>query len=159
MIDRKSRDLLAVALRHYVARLITNDDLSEVEVDWRDRGAVAVREMSWRLYPDLEQHYAKDKHSLTKEGKREIARWIAFLYTDQEYLWPEYSFIQIVNWPMDLLTFGWWERWKKRRWEEFLEAGDFSIWPFCSKAELEEAIRSPRLMAGSRRHSETTDIR
>lgn len=159
MINRDSRDRLAIALRRYSAGLITNDDLYEVQVDWRDRGAVAVKEMSWRLYSDHKQHYAKDEHSLTREVKREIARWIAFLYTDREYLWPEYSFIQIVNWPMNLLTFGWWERWKKRRWEQFLEAGDFSIWPFCSKAELEEAIGSPRLLAGSRRHADSTDRR
>ena len=133
MIDRGSRDRLAVALRHYVAGLITNDDLAEVEVDWRDRGAVAVYEMSWQLYSDYTHQYAKGKHHLPKEVKREIARWIAFLYTDREYLWPEYSFNQIVNWPMNLVTFGWWERWKKRKWEEFLEAGDYSAWPFCSK--------------------------
>lgn len=122
MIDRKSRDALAIALRHYCAGLITNDDLDEVLVDWRDRGAVAVKQMSWQLY------------------------------SDQEYLWPEYSFIQIVNWPMNLLTFGWWETWKKRRWDEFLEAGDFSVWPFCDKAGFEQAKISPRLMAGSYRH-------
>jgi len=150
MIDRESRYRLAVALRRYVAGLITNDDLDDIQVDWRDRGAVHVKEMSWLLYSDITQHYAKGRHALPKDAKREVARWIAFLYTDQEYLWPEYSFIQIVNWPMNLLTFGWWERWKKRKWEEFLEASDYSVWPFCNRIDLEKAVSRPKLMTGSR---------
>ena len=36
MICRPSRDRLALALRRYVAGHATNDDLSDVEVDWRD---------------------------------------------------------------------------------------------------------------------------
>ena len=118
MIDRESRDRLAVALRHYVAGLITNDALDDIQVDWRDRGAVAVKEMSWQLYSDNKQHFAKNEHRLAKDDRRQVIRWIAFLYTDQEYLWPEYSFMQVVNWPMNVLTFGWWEKWKKRRWED-----------------------------------------
>lgn len=148
MIHRDSRDRLAEALRQYVSGRITNDDLDEVEVDWRDRGAVAVKEMAWQLYDDLSTHYVEGDLNRNSKGRKGIARWVTFLYSDREYLWPEYSFIQIVNWPMNLLTFGWWERMKKKRWEEFLEAGDFDVWPFCAREDL-EAIRSrPRLLAG-----------
>ena len=45
MVHRESRDDLAIALRQYASRQITNDDLDCVVVDWRDRGAVAVKEM------------------------------------------------------------------------------------------------------------------
>ena len=69
-----------------------------------------------------------------------------FLDSDREYLWPEDSFLQIVNWPMNLLTLGWWERNKRKRWEQFLEAGDFTVWPFWSGAELESVIQKPRLL-------------
>lgn len=158
MIDRESRDRLAVALRHYVAGVATNDDLDDVVVDWRDRGAVAVKEMSWRLYSDHKRHYAKDEYYLGKEERREIVRWIAFLYSDREYLWPEYSFIQITDGFMNFLTFGLWGRWTNRKWEEFLEAGDFSVWPFSSKAELENAIKRPRLLTGFRHDSETKPL-
>ncbi len=149
MIHRESRDRLAVALRHYVVGLITNDDLSEVEVDWRDSGAVAVYQMAWQLYDDNKSHYAKGRHSLTKEQRRHVVRWIAFLYSDSEYLWPEHSLMQIINWPLNLLTFGWWERRKQRRWVEYQEAGDISVWPFTSKAELEEVRKAPRLLSNS----------
>ncbi|MDR2690346.1 MAG: hypothetical protein LBB76_11400 [Azoarcus sp.] len=100
MIDRESRDALAQALRHYVAGLITNDDLDDIVVtvlcDARsDRGVVAVAEMAWTLYDDLHKHRATGKHALDKEGRHEVARWIAFLYSDEEYFWPEFSFIGV----------------------------------------------------------------
>ena len=146
MIHRESRDRLAETLRHYVSGQITNDDLDDVSVDWRDRGAIAVHQMAWRLYDDNSQHKATGKHYLDRKARRQIARWILFLHSDQEYYWPEYSFIQIINWPLNVLTFGWWERMKKRKWDQFLEAGDFDVWPFCRKEELQKAIENPKLM-------------
>ncbi len=157
MIARDSRDRLAVALRHYVAGLISNDDVDMIEVDWRDRGAVAVKQMSWGLYSDNKHHFANGEHAINKEGKRVVARWILFLYTDEEYLWPEYSFIQVKNWPMNILTFGWWERSKARVWSEFLEGGDFAVWPFCCSDQLEKAMRRPRLLAGALHKTRSID--
>ncbi|MGZ5567444.1 MAG: hypothetical protein ACXWKG_10545 [Limisphaerales bacterium] len=54
MIHRASRDKLATALRQYVSGRITNDDLDDIDVDWRDRAAVAVKERSWSLYDDIQ---------------------------------------------------------------------------------------------------------
>jgi hypothetical protein len=141
---------MALALRRYVAGRISNDDLDRVDVDWRDRGTVAVKQMAWRLYSDTRNHYAIGKHAITDDGKGIIARWVVFLHTDSEYLWPEYSFIQIVNWPLDLLTFGWWERRKNLRRKQFEEAGDFSVWPFIHVTDSARAARRPRYFAGGR---------
>jgi hypothetical protein len=146
MIDRNSRDRLALGLRRYVSGRISNDDLDVVRVDWRDRGAVAIKEMAWALYDDNYNHRAIGRHALHKEGKREIAKWILFLHSDREYLWPEYTFIQIYNWPLNLLTFGWWERQKMHHFQEFCEAGDFSCWPFLTARELAEARATPRFL-------------
>ncbi|MCX6546119.1 MAG: hypothetical protein NTV05_17125 [Acidobacteria bacterium] len=154
MIHRASRDRLAERLRHYVSGRITNDDLDEVEVDWRDRGAVAVKQMAWQLYDDTKNHFVEGRLPRGSVGRRTVSRWIAFLYSNEEYFWPEYSFIRIVNWPLNLVTFGWWERMKRRKWEEFLEAGDFEAWPFCRKDVLRVIVREPRLLAGRGR---TTD--
>jgi len=151
MIDRESRDRLARALRHYVSGQITNDDLDGVEVDWRDRGASAVKDMAWNLYSDGHTHYVENRIPRGSEVRRTIAQWIVFLYTDEEYLWPEYSFTQIVNWPMNILTFGWWEKAKSRKWNQFLRAGDFDVWPFCRRADCERASKRPRFLAGSAR--------
>jgi len=150
MICEQSRNRLALALRRYVAERIYNDTLDEVEVDWRDRGAVAVKQAAWTLYDDTKSHYAKDRHKISSSDRRIIARWIMFLHSRNEYLWPEYSLVQIVNWPMDALTFGWWERRKARRRREFKEAGEFSAWPFIANADLTDAARRPRYLSGHR---------
>lgn len=147
MIHRPSRRRLALALRRYVAKRITNNQLDEVDVDWRDRGAVAVKQMAWRLYDDLYTHRAVGPHALTKEGRRMVARWVVYLMSEEEYLWPEYSFIGVSSSIGSILTFGWWGRVKARRWNEFTEAGDFEAWPFISKgAEL--TARSKPLLLG-----------
>lgn len=46
MIHRESRDRVALALRRYAVGRIANDDLDDMEVDWRDRGAVAVKQIA-----------------------------------------------------------------------------------------------------------------
>jgi hypothetical protein len=149
MIHRPSRDALPLALRRYVSGYITNDDLDSVDVDWRDRGAVAVQGMAWSLYDDMHEHRVGNDLARGSEARRTIAQWVVFLHSDAEYLWPEYSFIQIVNWPLNMLTLGWWEKHKARRWQQFLEAGDFSAWPFCARSDLEKAMASPKLFASA----------
>jgi hypothetical protein len=148
MVHRASRDRLAQALRQYASGRITNDDLDDVDVDWRDRGAIAVSQMAWGLYEDTTLHRATGRYYIARQHRRDIARWIAFLYSDEEYIWPEYSFMQIINWPMNVMTFGWWERMKQRRWQQFLEAGDFQVWPFCDQRTLEKVRKHPKLLAG-----------
>ena len=107
--------------------------------------------MAWNLYDDTNCHYAKGRHAINSDAKRIIAKWIVFLHGDKEYLWPDYSFIQIKNWPLNVLTFGWWERRKYVRRKEFEEAGDFAAWPFISIADLNDAARRPRYLTGHRR--------
>ncbi|PDT87154.1 hypothetical protein CO669_26775 [Bradyrhizobium sp. Y36] len=143
---------MALALRRYVAGRISNDDLAGIKVDWRDRGAVAVRQMAWSLYDDTRHHYATGRHAINCSGKRIVARWIVFLHSDREYLWPDYSFIQIINWPLNLLTLGWWERRKNIRRREFRRAGDFAAWPFIAMTDLDAEAQEPRYLSGLRRH-------
>ena len=74
MIHRESRDNLAQALRQYVSGRITNDDLANISVDWRDRAAVAVEKMAWTLYDDIQTHYVEGRWSRNSGGRRTIAR-------------------------------------------------------------------------------------
>lgn len=146
MIDRASRNRLAKALRQYVAGVLSNDDLDDVEVDWRDSGAVAVKGRAWNLYDDTYQHRARGRHYLSKPARDEIGRWVLFLRSDCEYTWPDYNFAQVVNWPMNILTFGRWERRKQKRFELFAEAGDFAVWPFLSRGEYECLLAQPKYL-------------
>lgn len=147
MIDRQSRDRLALALRRYVACRITNDDLHAIDVDWRDRGAVAVKGMSWQLYSDNYQHRADREHRLSGNDRRIVARWIIFLHADKEYLWPEFSFYSAKNLFMIILTLGAWRRHQRRLFEEFCAAGDFECWPFISAADFQSALSRPRYLS------------
>ena len=149
MIHRPSRNRLALALRRYVAKRITNDDLDSVAVDWRDRGANAVKQLSWQIYDDTYAHKAVGRHALSRELKLEIARWVLFLQSDQEYLWPEYNFIRIAPGIGSFFTFGWWGRRERTRWNQFLEAGDFSVWPFINKEAEARARSKPLFLSGS----------
>jgi len=135
-----------------VSGRITNDELDDVQVDWRDRGAVAVKEMAWGLYDDMYEHRAIGRHSIIGEDRREVARWIVFLHSDCEYIWPEYSFIQTkVSWLEDALTLGLWKKHREQKWREFVQAGDFDRWPFVCSSDLASAIADPRLFAGGQR--------
>lgn len=116
-------------------------------VDWCDRGAVAIKERAWCLYDDIYQHRAVGRFYLQKPARDEIARWIVFLHSDLEYTWPDFSFVQILNLPMNLLTFGWWGRHKKKIFEQFTAAGDFSVWPFLTRRDYEYPLKHPRYLA------------
>ena len=149
MIHRPSRDRLALALRRYAAKRITNDQLAEIDVDWRDRGAVAVKEMAWRLYDDMHTHKAVGRHALNSTGRRMVARWVMFLHSDLEYVWPEYNFMRAAPGILSAFTLGWWGRREGRRWREFLDAGDFEVWPFIDKESESGARNRPKFLAAT----------
>ncbi|WP_373034219.1 hypothetical protein [Sulfurovum sp.] len=141
MIDRSSRDKLAEALRQYVSGRITNDVLDDIVIDKRDNGAVAVKSAAWYLYDDLHEHKATDRFYIGKKERKEIARWILFLQSDQEYIWPETSMLDSL---LIILTFGLYKRVVLRRWSQ---VGDASVWPFGSQEELKKSASNPKLLA------------
>lgn len=152
MICRQSRDRLALGLRRYVAGRLSNDELDSIKVDWRDRGAVAVKQAAWGLYDDTKNHYATGRYAIGGDSRRAVVQWVVFLHSDLEYLWPNYSLAQIRNWPLNLITFGWWERRKRVRRNEFKQAGDFAAWPFLTLAGRAAAASRPRYLTGARRY-------
>ena len=142
MIDRTSRDKLAEALRQYVSGRITNDTLDDIEVDKRDHGAVAVKQTAWYLYDDLHEHKAVGNFYIDKKDRKEIARWIVFLQSDEEYIWPKMSILDFI---LSMLTFGLYRKVLQKRWEK---SGDLSSWPFGSKDDLSKSAALPKLLAG-----------
>lgn len=146
MIDRHARDKLALALRRYAAKRITNDELEDA-VAWisEDQGVTVVQDMAWRLYDDTFRHHADGPHALAKDDRRSVARWVLFLQTDLEYSWPNHDFRQsetsLDRFVADLFTAGRWSRKELRNWEKFVEAGDIEVWPFQNIADEEAARR------------------
>jgi hypothetical protein len=140
-IDRLSRRRLALALRRYVAGRISNDAFEDVDVDLHDPAIGAVQGAAWVLYSDMEEHYARGTFAVRGEYRRRVARWVLFLRSGREYLWPEYDFYQ-TEWPrwMEYFSFGSLQRERERRehlLREFSAAGDIGCWPFISRADFE----------------------
>lgn len=142
MVDRSSRDKLTEALRQYVSERITNDTLDDIKVDKRDHGVVAVKDAAWHLYDDLHEHKAVESFYIDNKGRKEIARWIVFLQSDEEYIWPKMNIIDLI---LSILTFGIYRKRQLNRWKK---VGDLSVWPFGSKNDLKKAIAKPKLLAG-----------
>lgn len=150
MIHRQSRYELALKLRQFASGRITNDELESVSVDWRDRGAVAVQQAAWFLYHDTHKHRATGANSLGEVEKSEVARCVLFLHSDNEYIWPEYSFRPLKNTILNLLTIGRWNVRQKIKWAQYKEAGDFEVWPFINYQEFNYARQHANFLASNR---------
>ena len=152
MIHRQSRDNLAQALRQFAAGLIINDELEDIQVDYRDHGVAAIHDISWLLYDDLHKHRARGKYKLPSETRNCIKIWIAFLYSDNEFenlSPPKLSKFDLF---MIVITFGLWlviaiTIIDSIRWKRFFSNTNENYWPFKNQEQLEEAIKHPKLLA------------
>lgn len=139
MIDRTSRDKLAETLRQYVSGRVTNDTLDDLKINNKDHGVEAIKEASWFLYDDLYEHKAVGKNRIEKENRNEVSKWIIFLQSDEEYLWPRPS---IFDKTLLILTFGLYNHQNKYD-------GDKEAWPFYKTDTLKNALQNPKLFAGN----------
>ena len=136
MIDRESRDTLAEALRQYTSGRITNYNLDEINIRFSDNGVHAVKQAAWGLYDDLHKHKAIEDYYLDTSDKHEIARWILFLQTNNEYLWEPFT---IKDGLLSLITLGYYSK-------KFYDKIDNTIWPFKTPADLDKALQNPNLL-------------
>lgn len=157
MIDRRRRDQLAETLRHFAAGLLTNREY-EKRVDRifdgmgparkADLALWAVYGRAWFLYDNTLTHRLKGHRALGVEGRSEIARWVMFLYSGQEYEWPVSSFIDLSSCLLTIVTLGLWRIITEPKRARQLEAmGDWNIWPFLSAQSYQEARQKPRLLS------------
>ena len=157
MIDRARRYKYAELLRHFAAGLITNDDYVDHyynivavtrpgHVQFADDGLRAVFSEAWFLYSDVRTHKVAGKRALSPKTRREVARWILFLYSECEYQWPT---IPKFGGLWNVLTLGHWGRNFER---QCRRVGDYDYWPFRYRHQYEEALRTPRLLAGAPSH-------
>lgn len=136
MIDRESRDKLAEALRQYTSGRITNDNLYEIDIKLSDNGVHAVNQAAWGLYDDFHEHKAVGDYYLDTSAKHEIARWILFLQTNNEYLWEPFTLKDTL---LSFITLGYYSK-------KFYKKIDDTIWPFNTQADLDKALQNPNLL-------------
>jgi hypothetical protein len=173
MVDRIARDRYSELIRHFCAGLMSNveydDRAAVIRRSTRDPGVEAVFWAIWGLYDDLRTHRLTGRWRLTRTTRREVARCLLFLQSNDEYLWPSvrwYGFFRIAC--MVLAAIGlYWSA--DLRWygpgviaasitvytavgivgrRSLRRQGDEASWPFLHTEGLEEARRHPRLLNG-----------
>ncbi len=144
MIDREARDRMAEALRHLVAGQMTNTDFEDALTNTKDCACPEIDfRAAWPLYDDFRKHRLAN---LPRILKRDLARAILFLKSDNEYRWPRVTGLRPDGLSiLGVLTMGFATRRRRRRNEE----GCRDVWPFYSRAEYEEARRTPPYLCGS----------
>ncbi len=176
MVDLEKRNRLAELLRHLSTGQISNDEFEDKLTDEITNGylpenfyrAKGINEMdpvlrpvietAWGLYDDTRNHGLNGSDELSDYAKKEIARYILFLKSNQEYTW---DYIDLMNPIMrfsfkDMLksiaTFGkHYSSLKLSRDEEFArikETGDFEFWPFKTKEDFENELNNQPYLTG-----------
>lgn len=136
---------LARCLRLLATGRITNfefDDLASSRSC--DVGVEVIRREAWYLYSDLRAYRLRGEDALSREGRREVARWIVFLGTDLAYEWPDARGIwRWVLLPLNVASLG--LAGAAMRWY-FARHGDYEVWPFIRNEDFLDAVQSwPRL--------------
>jgi hypothetical protein len=136
MIDRPARRELSRALRRLVSGRVTNDEYEDQlphEVrSSRDSGVLAIRAATWKLYDDLHEHRLEGPYALGRLGRRQLARWILFLKSNDEYEWPEVPmWLGVLLLVPNIVSFGLVGSALQRS----LDArGEIDVWPFIRLA-------------------------
>jgi len=147
MIDRLARQRAAEVIRHFVTGQITNKEfIRRYPESKHDLVIWALDDTVWCLYDDIRTHKLAGDYALNKEFKPEVVRWLMFLYSDAEYLWPKIGQPGFRYWPSWFCrVFGI----GRKRFQRFHAAGDYSVWPFLRREDFENARRKPVLLNGN----------
>ena len=157
MVDRVARDQMGFLLRRLAAGRISetkfDDALGMLPLSGQDRVVNAIFEESF---------------SIESASRHDVARWILFLQSDLEYLWPGtdgminslyiigavaslwicvyVSHSPLAGWTFAIaeISVGVWQI--DRRYKP----SDMTVWPFHQQQDFEEAKKHPRLLAGRR---------
>ncbi len=145
MIDTEARKIAAEVTRRFVAGQISNFKFEDQFPASKDPAMKAIEDTLWCFYDDFEEHCIKGKWAVPDATQSIMWRWVMFLYSDEEYLWPTIRFPGVRPIQFGLLgkIFN-----RHKRQHEFLNSGDIEFWPFISKASYLKAKQNPVLLAG-----------
>ena len=87
----------------------------------------------WRLYSDMKEYKLKGNDALEQLVKKEVARWVLFLKSNEEYSWPNVSALQRV---LHTVSFGLLGTSYAKVWAS---SGDVEVWPFLKVAHFTKA--------------------
>ena len=142
MIDRVARKQAAEVIRHFVSGQITNDEfIRRYPSSKHDPVIWALDDTMWCLYDDIATHKLAGEYAPSKDFKKQVARWLAFLYSDEEYLWPRIDRPGFRS-NAESLWLSWIFGFGQRRLRRFMASGDYEVWPFTRREDFEKICES-----------------
>lgn len=151
MINRKSRSLAARLARGFCDGTLSNDELMD---NWprrsHDLALEEIYKRLWLSFDDLRSHKAVGKKALNQEWRNIYARCIAFLESDEEYLWPKNKAFPIagLGYPLIVISLGmllpldlWLRHKNKNAFHAFNAAGEIDLWPFLNQDQFDRVVR------------------
>jgi hypothetical protein len=149
MIHRVARKQAAETLRHFVSGQITNHEfIRRYPHSKRDPVIWALDDTVWCLYDDISTHKLAGEYATTKEFKNQVARWLMFLYSDEEYLWPRIGRPGFRS-SSGSLWWSWVFGFGQSSLKKFMASGDFEVWPFLRREDFERVRKNPVLLTGN----------
>lgn len=139
-VHRPTRSRLARALQSFAIGRLSNYGFEEhMGRPWDDVGAGQVFQTGvWPWIDGTDEFRLRGKNRCAPGARRELARMVLFLKTDQPYAWPVIGGLAwFALFVLGLLTLGlvglpfrWW--WRRQ--------GDESLWPFVDRASYQRAL-------------------
>lgn len=141
MVDRDARDKYSEIVIKFASGQMSNFDFEKKVPLSNDAVIDDIFKTLWCFYDDFKKHHLSGDSALSEEALSHIERWIIFLKSDEEYMWPSNVSCPGFFVPKSKYTF--WDRLFKTdvKEQEFMKAGDYSVWPFIDKASYEKAKR------------------
>ena len=128
------------------------EDAVNESVDFdKDPVIGAVFRNAWYLYDDVHKHRLRGEDALPGKARREVAKWLLFLYTDLEYRWPTLK--QRLSAKLHKISLG-----------SFGKplpdgSGDEAVWPFFCQEEFAVTVSHPVDFKGPSGLRAATDTR
>jgi hypothetical protein len=170
MVDREARDKLAQQFRRFALGRVTNVELEEaLPIRTKDHTLQEVADLLEFGYENVwgRPYRLTGKRAPSHEDLRVMARYAMFLYSDTEYpalkqparvavdtmkLIGSLAALPAILAAMFLWAFPIGPICRRIWPEKFItETEEDRVWPFKTQADLDAALRHPRLLAGSTR--------
>ena len=146
----------ALLLRRLTAGRITNDDYEDGLAHDFDHGSNRVFfDGGWYLYSDTKRYRLEGRNRLDSETKRVVARWVMFLRSSADYLWPTSPSFLGIRRLLYSISGGKWCVDSLSKYDSRMAAGDLTFWPFFDKDQFEKELENPSYLNGQQRANKT----
>ena len=146
MIDRAARDQLASLVRRFAIGSITNREFEAAMPSSQDAAIGQIEHQVWFFYDDFQTQRLTGRMALSYGLRRDFARMVLFLKSDQEFLWPwpTFNMKRLAARLICALTVGL----CRPSFGNRPAVGDLRVWPFLSKNDYHRALKDRHYLSG-----------